>query len=138
MFKSRIQKQGYWMAYNLKPKENMLERYKKKSLLQLIVTGDKNWIHYDNPKCRKLCETSPTTQINGKAEYSWRQCNALYSVGSEGCTVLLASKIEEPRCRQQRQLKQAIAGKRPEFAPRHEVKYSLMSNSNHWFEDLSI
>ena len=34
------------------------------------------------------CETRPTRQINGKAEYPWREGNALYLVGSEGCAVL--------------------------------------------------
>ena len=35
-----------------------------------------------------ICETRPTSQINGKAEYPWREGNALYLVGSEGCAVL--------------------------------------------------
>ena len=34
------------------------------------------------------CETRPTSQINGKADYPWREGNALYLVGSEGCVVL--------------------------------------------------
>ena len=32
------------------------------------------------------------SQINGKAEYPWREGNALYLVGSEGCAVLWAAK----------------------------------------------
>ena len=35
-----------------------------------------------------ICETWPTSQINDKAEYPWREGNALYLVGSEGCAVL--------------------------------------------------
>ena len=35
-----------------------------------------------------ICETRPTIQFNGKAEYPWREGNALYLVGSEGCAVL--------------------------------------------------
>ena len=35
-----------------------------------------------------ICETRPTSQINGKVEYPWREGNALYLVGSEGCAVL--------------------------------------------------
>ena len=37
---------------------------------------------------KMICETRPTSQINGKAEYPWREGNALYLVGSEGCTIL--------------------------------------------------
>ena len=41
------------------------------------------------PQAQKMiCETRPTSQINGKAEYSWREGNALYLVGSEGCAAL--------------------------------------------------
>ena len=41
------------------------------------------------PQAQKvICETRPTSQINGKAEYPWREGNALYLVGSEGCAVL--------------------------------------------------
>ena len=39
-----------------------------------------------------ICETRTTRQINGKAEYPWREGNALYLVGSEGCAVLRATK----------------------------------------------
>ena len=45
------------------------------------------------PQAQKIiCETQPTSQINGKAEYPWREGNALYLVGSEGCAVLGAAK----------------------------------------------
>ena len=54
-----IQKQENWLPHELKPRdverrfcmsEMLLERYKKKSFLHRIVTGDEEWIHYDNPK----------------------------------------------------------------------------------------
>ena len=46
------------------------------------------------PQAQKIiCETRPTSQINGKAEYPWREGNALYLVGSEGCAVLWAAKF---------------------------------------------
>ena len=45
------------------------------------------------PQAQKIiCETRPTNQINDKAEYPWRQGNALCLVGSEGCAVLWAAK----------------------------------------------
>ena len=90
-----IQKQENWVPHELKPRdverrfcmaEKLLERHKKKSFLHRIVTGDEKWIHYDNPK-RKKSYVKPS-QINGKAEYPWREGNALYLVGSEGCAVL--------------------------------------------------
>ena len=58
-----IQKQGNWVLHELKPRdverrlcmsEMLLERHKKKLFLQRIVTGDEKWIHYDNPKRKKL------------------------------------------------------------------------------------
>ena len=73
-----------------------------------------------------ICETRPTSQINGKAEYPWREGNALYLVGSERCAVLWAAKPSETtnggRYRTQLiRLKRAIAEKRPEYATRHEA-----------------
>ena len=58
-----IQKQRNWVPHELKPRdverrfcisELLLERHKKKSFLHRIVTGDEKWIHYDNPKRKKL------------------------------------------------------------------------------------
>ena len=57
-----IQKQGIWVPNELKPRdverrfcmsEMLLERHKKKSFLNRIVTGDEKSIHYDNPKRKK-------------------------------------------------------------------------------------
>ncbi|GBP53755.1 Mariner Mos1 transposase [Eumeta japonica] len=57
-----IQKQGYWVLYELKLRdierhfltcELLLERQKRKGFLHRIVTGDEKWIHYDYPKRRK-------------------------------------------------------------------------------------
>ena len=37
------------------------------------------------PQAQKvICVTRPTSQINGKAKYSWHEGNALYLVESEG------------------------------------------------------
>lgn len=75
-----IQKFGHWVPYELRPRdverrfcmsEMLLERFKKKSFLHRIVTGDEKWIYYDNPKQKKC-----------------RQGNALYLVGSERCNIL--------------------------------------------------
>jgi len=57
-----IQKQGNWMSYELKPRdverrfftcEQLIQRQQRKSFLHWIVTGDKKWIFYDNPKKKK-------------------------------------------------------------------------------------
>ena len=37
---------------------------------------------------KMIYETRPTSPISGKAEYPWREGNALYLVGSVGCAVL--------------------------------------------------
>ena len=100
-----IQKQGNWVPHELKPRdiewrfcmsEMLLERHKKKSFLHRIVTGNEKWIHYDNPKRKKIiCETRPTSQINGKP----------------------GETINGERYRTQLiHLKRAMAEKRPEYA----------------------
>ena len=57
-----IQKQGNWVPYELKPRdverhfvtcELLLQRQKRKGFLKRVLTSDKKWIHYDNPKRRK-------------------------------------------------------------------------------------
>ena len=57
-----IQKQGHWVPYELKPRglerhfvtcELLLQGQKRKGFLHRIMTGDEDWIHYDNPKRRK-------------------------------------------------------------------------------------
>ncbi|KAG5319832.1 MOS1T transposase, partial [Pseudoatta argentina] len=49
-----IQKQGHWVPYELKPRTTASTAEKKRFFAShRIVTGDKKWIHYDNPKRRK-------------------------------------------------------------------------------------
>ena len=57
-----IQKQGFWVSYDLKPREverrffaceKLLQRQRRRGFLYRIVTGDEKWIHYSNPKRRK-------------------------------------------------------------------------------------
>ena len=57
-----IQKQGHWVSYELKPRDveqrfvecELKLQQIKKGFLHCILTGDEKWIHYDNPKRRKL------------------------------------------------------------------------------------
>ena len=79
------------------------------------------------PQAQKIiCETRPTSQINGKVENPWREGNALYMVGSEGCALLWAAKIGWNH--QWRTLPNTInpfeesnSQKRPEYATRHKA-----------------
>ena len=57
-----IQKRETWVPYDLKPRdvkrrffacEQLLQRQKRKGFLHRIVTGDKKWIYYSNPKRRE-------------------------------------------------------------------------------------
>ena len=79
------------------------------------------------PQAQKIIfETQPTGQINGKAEYPWREGNALYFVGSKGVLYHELLKpgetINGERYRIQLiRFKRAIAEKRPEYATRHEA-----------------
>ena len=79
------------------------------------------------PQAQKVIyETRPTSQINDKAEYPWREGNALYLVGSEGVLYYELLKpgetINGERYRTQLiHLKRTISEKRPEYATRHEA-----------------
>ena len=59
----RVQKQGNWVHNKLNPRnvrslfitcEQMLQSLNRKVFLHRTVTGDEKWIHYNNPKRRKL------------------------------------------------------------------------------------
>jgi len=58
----KIQKEGKWVPHELteRQQENRkticemhLKRYKRKSFLHRIVTGDEKWIYFENPKRKK-------------------------------------------------------------------------------------
>ena len=58
----KIQKVGKWVPHELNERqqenrkttcEMLLDRYKRKSFLHRIVTGDEKWIYFENPKRRK-------------------------------------------------------------------------------------
>ena len=66
----------------------LLFRYKTKSFLYRIVTGDEKWIHFENPK-PKGSWVSPSTVRT--------EDNALYLVRSKGCDLLQAVKTGQNR-----------------------------------------
>jgi len=58
----KIKKEDKWVPHDLSKLtiQNcltictlLLSRHKKKQFLSQIVTSDKKWIYYDNPKCKK-------------------------------------------------------------------------------------
>ena len=61
----KIQKIGKWVPQlNERQQENrkttcemLLARYKRKSFLHRIVTGDEKWIYFENLKCKRLWVT---------------------------------------------------------------------------------
>ena len=97
-----IQKLGNRVSHELKPRdverrftdsEILLQRYKGKSFLHRIVTGDEKWIHYDNTKRRKAYVkrggpgiSTPKPNIHGS-----KVGFALHLVGSAWNPVLRAS-----------------------------------------------
>ena len=57
-----VQKKGNWLPHDLMERtierrkttcDILLKRYKRKSFLHRIDTGEENWIHYDNSKRKK-------------------------------------------------------------------------------------
>jgi len=130
-----IQKQGNWVPYELKPRdvgrrlaasEMLLARYKGKSFLHRIVTGDEKWIYYDNPKRKKSyvkpgqpAKSTPKQNIHAAKVMLciwWDQKGVIYyELLRSGQT------IDGPLYRQQlMRLKRALEEKRPEWATRHE------------------
>lgn len=70
----KIEKMGKWVPHELNERqqenrittcEMLLARYKRKSFLPQIVTGDKKWIYFENPKRKRSwitpCEPSTST-----------------------------------------------------------------------------
>ena len=74
------------------------------------------------PQAQKIiCETQPTSQINGKAEYPWHiwwdQKGVLYYELLKPGETINGERYRAQLIR----LKRAIAEKRPEYATRHEA-----------------
>ena len=79
------------------------------------------------PQAQKIrCETRPTSQINGKTEYPWRESNALIWWDQKGVLYYELLKLDETINRERYRtqlirLKRVIAEKRPEYGTRHEA-----------------
>jgi len=130
-----IQKQGNYVPYELKPRdierrfcmsEMLLERYKKKSFLHRIITGDEKWIHYDNPK-RKKSYVKPGQPGTSTPKPNIHDAKVMLCIWWDQKGVIHYELLEPGQTingdfyRQQLiRLKRAIAEKRPEYATRHE------------------
>lgn len=130
-----IQKQGYWVPYQLKPRdverrlfacEQLLERQKRKGFLHRIVTGDEKWVHYDNPKRRTSWglpghtpTATPRQNIHGSKVMLciwWDQLGVIYYE-----LLKPSEKITGALYRTQlMRLSRALKAKRPQYAARHE------------------
>lgn len=131
-----IQKQGNWVPYELKPRdverrfcmsEMMLERYKRKSFLHRIVTGDEKWIHYDNPK-RKKSYVKPGQPAKSTPKPNIHDAKVMLCIWWDQKGVLYYELLKSGQTitgdlyrRQLIRLKRAINEKRPEYSTRHEA-----------------
>jgi len=89
----KIQKVGRWVPHELNERQTerrkntceiLLERYRRKSFLHRIVTGDEKWIFFENPKRKKSWVDKCTIHIDRKTELLWQEDDALYLVRPEG------------------------------------------------------
>ena len=107
--------------------EMLLERHKKKSFLHRIVTGDEKWIHYDDPKRKKLYvkpgQTDKSTampNIHGAKVMLciwWDQKGVLYYELLKSGETVNGERHQIQLIR----LKREIAEKHPEYATKHEA-----------------
>ena len=130
-----VQKQGYWVPHELKPRdverrfftcEQLLQRQNRKGFLHRIVTGDEKWIHYDHPKRRKLwgnpgnASTSTNkSNIHGKKLMLciwWDQPGVVYYELLQPNETITAERYQQ----QSMHLSRALKLKRPQYAKRHD------------------
>ena len=107
--------------------EMLLERHKEKSFLYRIVAGGEKWIHYDNPKRKKLyvkpgqpAKSTAKPNIHGAKVMLciwWDQKSVLYYEMLKPGETINGERYRTQLIR----LKRAIAEKRPEYAIRHEA-----------------
>jgi len=93
----KIQIVGRWVPHELNEKqlerrkntcEILLERYRRKSFLHRIVTGDETWIFFENPK-RKKSWVDPGAQSTSTARSNCFGRKTMFCVvGPGGCGLL--------------------------------------------------
>lgn len=137
-------KQGYWVPYELKPRdmerrslicELLLKRQKRKGFLHRIVTGDEKWIHYDNPKRRKswVKPGQPSTPVAKQNIHGfkvllciwWDQKGVIYYELLKPNETITGNLYQLQLMR----LSHALKEKRPEYRERHDKVILLHDNA---------
>jgi len=134
---------GKWVPYELNERQQenrkitceMLARYKRKSFLQRIVTGDEKWIYFENPKHKRSWVTpgepsTSTARLNCYGRKTmlcvwWDQKVIYYELLKPGKTV-------NNECYQQQMINfnQALCKKRPEYQKRQHKVILLHDNAS--------
>lgn len=140
----KIQKMSKWVPHELNERqqenrkttcEMLLARYRRKSFLHRIVTGDEKWIYFENPKRKRswLSPGEPSTSTARPNRYGrkamlcvwWDQAGIIYyELLKPGETV------NTERYRQQMiDLNQAVQEKRPGYRRRQHKMILLHDNA---------
>ncbi|UYV67343.1 THOP1 [Cordylochernes scorpioides] len=141
-----VQKQGNWVPYELKPGnierrictcELLLKRQNRKGFLHRIMTGDKKWIHYDNPKRRKswvkpghASTSTAKPNIHGKKLMLciwWDQLGVIYYELLQPNETITGERYQQQLMR----LSRALKIKRPLYAKRHDKQAELLGFPTH-------
>ena len=136
-------KVGKWVPYepNERQQENrkttcemLLVRYKRKSFLYRIVTGDEKWIYFENPKRKGswVAPGEPPTSTTGPNRYErktmlcvwWDQKGVIYYE-----LLKPGEAVNTERYRQTIDLNQALREKRPEYQKRQHKVILLRDNA---------
>ena len=128
----KIHKEGKWVPYELKDRdlerrlvmsESLLQRYKRKSFLHRIVTGDEKWIYFDNPKRKKSwCQPSTSTPKRNIHGFKvmlciwWDQKGIVYYELLKPGETITAIRYQQ----QLINLNQVLKEKRAEYGKRHD------------------
>lgn len=130
-----VQKFAHWVPHDLKPRdierrlltcELLLERQKRKGFLHRIVTGDEKWIHYENPKRKKVYvkpgqpgPSQPKEDIHGMKVMLciwWDMKGVVYFELLKPNETITGERYRLQLMRLSRALKE----KRPEYEQRHD------------------
>jgi len=102
----KIQKEGRWVPHELfEDKENqrydtaliLLSKYRKKDFLHKIITDDKKWIHYDNPRRRKswIDPDQPWTSMPKPNIHAKKFCSESDRIGKLCCIMSCYNRMKQ-------------------------------------------
>jgi len=136
----KIQKVGKWMPHELNERqqenrkttcEMLLAKYKRKSFLHRIVTGDEKWIYFENPKCKKswVDPGAPSTSTARPNRFGrktmlcvwWNQKGVVYYESLKPSETVNTKRYQQ----QLIDLNRSLLEKRPEYRKRqHKIIFS--------------